>query len=99
MTHRYLYIAAGSIIAPDSRFYEVWIGTTKQAQRDERFLEHYAARNGHYFHKYDHDVDVFLGHIKANTAPELSPSLLHNQHEMQFVLNLEYRISCNRRRR
>lgn len=118
MTHYYLYIEAGAQLDDTSKFYSVGVGSSLQGNRDRTFLEHYAARNGHFFAIWSDDVDEFLAKVKnslpshsvqtrlisardlvrsfktATMVPESAASL-KTAHQQRYVMNLDYRISCN----
>lgn len=49
MTHYHYYIVAGRVLDETTRFYQVAVGSTRQATRDYLALVAHAVDHGHYF--------------------------------------------------
>lgn len=66
MKRKHLYIEAGTVIDASTRYYNVWIGQSAQAERDYLFIRSYADQHNHYFAVYDLVVTDFLTNIHSN---------------------------------
>lgn len=84
MTHSYLYIEAGRIIDENSKFYRVFVGTSRQANRDYLFLLAYAETNN-YFLQIDSQVtDDYLLNI-AKSLPNFQKHFPFDNLNLQQV--------------
>lgn len=68
MTHSYLYIEAGRIIDENSKFYRVFVGTSRQANRDFLFLLAHAESNNYFLQITSQVTDDYLLNI-AKSLP------------------------------
>lgn len=66
MKRKHLYIEAGTVIDASTRYYNVWIGQSAQAERDYHYIKSYANLNNYYFAVYDLAVTDFLSNIHSN---------------------------------
>lgn len=64
----YIYIEAGALIDETSRFFNVAIGTTKQATRDYLFLMAHSVSHGFYFEPVSVISDNFLEKIAQSLS-------------------------------
>lgn len=87
MTRAYLYIMeSGTAITLKSKFFKVWVGTSKVHANAFRYLTGYARKHGHYFHVWDYDTDAFFSRLRTGfsivslipiKAPFLANSIRH----------------------
>lgn len=86
MTHYYLYIEAGQVLDETARFYQVGIGTSRQANSDYLYLLSRATESGHYFALWSDEVDDFLSKVKKSLhRSDLTP---------QRILARDYVRAC-----
>lgn len=64
----YIYIEAGALIDETSRFFNVAIGTTKQATRDYLFLMAHSVSHGFFFEPVSVITDNFLEKIARSLS-------------------------------
>lgn len=60
MTTMYYYICAGRVLDETARFFQVAVGTTRQATRDYLALVAHAVDHGHYFELRSRDTIDFV---------------------------------------
>lgn len=63
MMTAYLMICSGKRITISSKFYKVFVGSSKKDANYLRFLEKYASKRGYYLQKYDNDAADFFDKI------------------------------------
>lgn len=74
MQHSHILITAGATIDNTSRFYRVWVGQSRQADRDYLFLLNWCVTHGYYFERYTTEVQSFLFKIADSiAAPAADP--------------------------
>lgn len=66
MTHKYLYIEAGAQIDATTHFFIVWLGNSKQADRDYLYLVANATNHNHYFKLWSKEVDDFIVKVRES---------------------------------
>lgn len=59
----YFLCAADGCITSCSKYYKVYVPSSRQGQRDAAFLEKYATNCNYYWHKWDNEVACFFEKI------------------------------------
>lgn len=60
MRHKYLYVECGAVIDDTAKAFQVYVGTSKQANRDFLAITARAASNGHFFQLWSIEVAEFF---------------------------------------
>lgn len=63
MMTAYLMICSGKRITISSKFYKVFVGSSKKDATYLRFLEKYASKRGYYLQKFDNDAADFFDKV------------------------------------
>ena len=72
MKTRYILIHCEKELTPETVFYDVWVGSSQQQQRDLRFLQTLSFSPNFYFKRYDDQAAIF----KRRVAESLFPGVL-----------------------
>lgn len=72
MKTRYIFIHCEKELTPETVFYDVWVSSSQQQQRDLRFLQSLSFSTHFYFKRYDDQAAMF----KRRVAESLFPGVL-----------------------
>lgn len=86
MMTAYLMICSGKRITISSKFYKVFVGSTKKDATYLRFLEKYASQRGYYLQKYDNDAADFFDRI-ADSLNVLKLELNYQAIKVKCLVN------------
>lgn len=85
MKHKHLLIAAGNSVDQSTKFYQIWLGSTPQDNRDYLFLVALSVHRGWFFHLWDDSTALFLQNVAKSLGHRLSTLPIESVQARDFV--------------